>query len=162
MFKYLVIATIILAFYVLSAYATTDIIRLLKGSKTPVYAPDCYCDACGNKIRLIDQIPIFAYLFNGGKCHHCKCKIPSFDFYFEIFFLLGLTVTNILLRFSLIGFAATVAEYELAKLIFIIIKGKREDSFAKNLLISLLTNVLVFLLIGALYVMLAIVRAKLG
>ncbi len=161
MLEYIVIATIIFAFYILSAYATTDILRLLKGSTVPVYAPDCYCDACKNKIRLIDQVPIFAYLFNRGKCHYCKCKIPPYDFLFEVFFLIALTGTNMILRFSYVGFIATVAEYELTKLIFILIKGKREESFGKNLLISLFTNVFVFLLVGALYVMLAIVRARL-
>ena len=162
MLEIIVIITIVFSFYILSAYATTDILRLLKGSTVPVYAPDCYCDACKNKIRLIDQVPIFAYLFNGGKCHYCKCKIPPFDILFEVFFLIVLTATNILLHFSYIGFIATVAEYELAKLVFILIKGKREESFVKNLLISLFTNIFVFLLVGALYVMLAIVRAKLG
>lgn len=162
MLEIIVEITIVFAFYILSAYATTDILRLLKGSRTPVYAPNCYCDNCGKQIRLIDQIPIIAYLANRGKCHHCKCKIPPYDFLFEVFFLITLTVTNIFLHFGLIGFIATVAEYELTKLVFILIKGKREESFGKNLLISLFTNVFVFLLVGALYVMLAIVRARLG
>jgi prepilin signal peptidase PulO-like enzyme (type II secretory pathway) len=160
MLEYLVIITIIFAFYILSAYATTDILRLLKGSSTPVYAPDCFCDNCKNKIRLIDQVPIFAYLFNRGRCHHCKCKIPAFDILFEVLILVTLTVTNVFLRFGWIGFAATVAEYEIIKLVFLLIKGKREEAFAKNLLISLLTNILVFLLVGILYGMLAVVRAR--
>ena len=162
MLKVLVIITILFAFYILSAYATTDILRLLKGSTVPVYAPDCYCGNCGNKIRLIDQVPIFAYLFNRGRCHYCKCKIPSYDILFEVMILVIFSVTNFILHFQFIGFFATIAEYELIKLIFLLIKGKREDAFIKNLLISLLTNVFVFLLVGALYGMLAIVRARLG
>ena len=162
MLELVVIITIVIAFYILSAYATTDILRLLKGSTVPVYAPDCYCDNCKNKIRLIDQIPIFAYLFNRGRCHYCKCKIPVFDILFEIMLLVIFTLTNVFLRFSLFGFLATIAEYELIKFIFIIIKGKRKDAFAKNLLISLLTNVVAFLLVGSLYFMLRIVRSYTG
>ena len=160
--KILVIIAIILAFFVLSAYATTDIIRLLKGSTVPVYAPDCYCPECNNKIRLIDQVPIFAYIVNRGKCHYCKCKIPLNDILLEVLLVSVFTITNVITGFSIWSYFITVAEYELTKLIFIITKGKRKDAFLKNLTISLITNLFVFLLVGMLYVMLKIVRRHVG
>ena len=71
---------IIFAFYILSAYATTDILRLLKGSTLPVNSAHCYCPNCNSKIALKDQIPILSYFLNHGKCRVCGCKIPPNDF----------------------------------------------------------------------------------
>ncbi len=64
----LVYFSIYFAFYILGAYATTDILRLLKGSTLYVNARDCYCPICHNRILLKDQIPLFSYLKNKGKC----------------------------------------------------------------------------------------------
>ena len=50
-------------FYILGAYATTDILRLLKGSAVSVTAPDCYCPICHNKIALKEQLPIIQSTF---------------------------------------------------------------------------------------------------
>lgn len=158
MFEVVTIIGIIFALYILSAYATTDIIRLLRGNTVPIYAPNCYCPECNNKIRLIDQIPIFAYIINRGKCHYCKCKIPFNDILLEVLLLFIFTISNIFTGFTVWSYILTIAEYEIAKLIFIIIKGKRKDAFFKNLTISLITNLFVFLIIGMLYVMLEIVR----
>lgn len=158
MLEIIVIITILFSFYIISAYATTDIIRLTKGNTIPVYAPNCYCSICNNKIRLIDQIPIFAYLVNHGKCHFCKSKIPIFDFLFEVFLFLLFSFTNVAFHFNYIGFIITISEYEIIKLIYILVKGKRENDFFKNLIISLMTNVFFFLLIGLLFFMLFIVR----
>lgn len=58
---------IIFAFYILSAYATTDILRLLKGSTLPANSAHCYCPNCNSKIALKDQIPILSYFLNHGK-----------------------------------------------------------------------------------------------
>ena len=33
------------------------------------------CDYCGHTLALYEMIPIFSYLFQGGRCCHCKEKI---------------------------------------------------------------------------------------
>ncbi len=33
------------------------------------------CENCGKRLKAIDLVPIFSYLFLGGKCRHCKSKI---------------------------------------------------------------------------------------
>ncbi len=46
--------------------------------------PDSHCPLCNHKIRPWENIPVFSYLFLGGKCSSCKSKIslryPSVEF----------------------------------------------------------------------------------
>lgn len=37
--------------------------------------PGSRCPGCGNEIRWYDNIPVFSYLFLGGKCRNCKASI---------------------------------------------------------------------------------------
>ncbi len=34
-----------------------------------------YCPKCNHKLQFLDLIPVFSYLFLGGKCRYCKEKI---------------------------------------------------------------------------------------
>lgn len=43
-----------------------------------------YCPSCNHKLGIMDLIPIFSYIFLGGKCRYCKKKIGSRYFLFEI------------------------------------------------------------------------------
>lgn len=36
-----------------------------------------YCPKCNHKLSFIDLIPIFSYIFLGGKCRYCKEKIRA-------------------------------------------------------------------------------------
>lgn len=46
--------------------------------------PDSHCPLCNHKIRPWENVPVFSYLFLGGKCSNCKSKIsiryPSVEF----------------------------------------------------------------------------------
>ncbi len=44
-----------------------------------------YCDNCKHKLNIFEIIPIFSYVFLGGKCKHCKKKINIEHFFKEIF-----------------------------------------------------------------------------
>jgi leader peptidase (prepilin peptidase) / N-methyltransferase len=44
--------------------------------KKSLISPPSHCDSCGKKLRILDNIPIFSYLFLGGKCRYCKARIP--------------------------------------------------------------------------------------
>ena len=48
-----------------------------------------YCPNCNHKLRFLDLIPIFSYIFLLGKCRYCKAKIRPRYFILEI--LSGLT-----------------------------------------------------------------------
>ncbi len=37
--------------------------------------PASHCPKCKNKISAIENIPVFSYLIQGGKCKHCSTKI---------------------------------------------------------------------------------------
>lgn len=43
-----------------------------------------YCPSCNHKLGILDLVPIFSYLFLGGKCRYCKNKIGIRYFIFEI------------------------------------------------------------------------------
>lgn len=34
------------------------------------------CDSCGHTLSVFELVPVFSWLFLGGKCKHCKAKIP--------------------------------------------------------------------------------------
>ena len=135
-------------FYILSAYATTDILRLLKGSTLPVNSAYCYCPNCNNKIALKDQIPILSYFLNHGKCKSCGCKIPPNDLFLEVFFFLSFSSITLLFHFRWSAYFLCVALYEVVKCIFLFLHGKRENEFGKNLVRSLLNNLLLFLFLA--------------
>jgi leader peptidase (prepilin peptidase)/N-methyltransferase len=39
-------------------------------------SPPSHCDNCGHKLGILDNIPIFSYLFLRGRCRYCKARIP--------------------------------------------------------------------------------------
>jgi leader peptidase (prepilin peptidase)/N-methyltransferase len=56
-----------------------------------------YCPNCNHKLGVLDLVPIFSYIFLGGKCRYCKNKIGIRYFLFEfltgiVFVLYGLSL----------------------------------------------------------------------
>lgn len=142
---------IFFAFYIISAFATTDILRLLRGSSTSVSDLNCFCPVCGNRILLRDQLPIFAYFFHHGKCRYCKSAIPVSNVFLEIFLFLSLSVVSLITQFSFQGFLLCFFLYQCTKVIYLVKSGPREDAFFKNLLLSFLHNILLFGLLAFLF-----------
>jgi leader peptidase (prepilin peptidase)/N-methyltransferase len=142
---------IIICFYIIGAYATTDIVRLLKGSQLAVWNKSCYCPVCNNRIKLVEQIPIVSYVIGRGICRKCKSKIPFSDIWLEVVVFAVLSVVSIVTNFSYIGLFVCIVFYETLKITCCIKYGIRENDFLKNCIFSLLTNMLVFLLIAFLY-----------
>ena len=48
-----------------------------------------YCPSCNHKLGVLDLIPVFSFLFLGGKCRYCKRNIGIRYFLFEL--LTGIT-----------------------------------------------------------------------
>lgn len=151
---YILYLAICFCFYILGAYATTDILRLTKGSTVSVNAPDCYCPVCNHRILLRDQLPIIAYIRNQGACRNCKSKIPFSDLFLEIYLFVTLSSAAVLLHFSWTAYFLCLAIYEGTKLAFLLRFGKRETSFLKNLAFSIFNNLFLFGFIGILFALL--------
>jgi len=144
---------IIFSFYIIGAFATTDILRLLKGSSVPVSEPGCFCPACNHKIPLRDQIPIFSYLFRHGKCRYCGAKIPASDFCLEVFLFSALSFTALISGFSYSGLFICILLYQTVKFVCLCRFGRQETNFRKNMLLSAFHNLIIFGLLAFLFLL---------
>lgn len=143
-----VYVSVFFSFYILGAFATTDILRLTKDSVVPVCDSHSYCPSCGHSLRLRDQIPILSYLFCRGRCRYCSAKIPAGNFILEILiFLLG-SVISLSTHFQWNGYLFMMFFYVALKIGVIIILGKCTVHFRRNLLLSFLQNLVIFGLIA--------------
>jgi leader peptidase (prepilin peptidase)/N-methyltransferase len=43
-----------------------------------------HCNSCGHNLRALDLVPIFSYVFLGGKCRYCGHKISPRYFFIEL------------------------------------------------------------------------------
>ncbi len=146
--KALIILGIIISYLVIGGFATTNIIRLLKGETIKVSDGKCYCGSCGKVIPVYRQIPIFSYLLSRGKCKDCGTKIPKMSFYIEVSVFALTSVVSLLLSFSPLGVLMSFISYEVLKLCIIIYKGRKKEKFVKEYIISLLFSVFCFLLVA--------------
>ena len=144
MFQYFIILCIYLVFYVICGYATTDILRLLKGSNTNLWESNCFCPICNHKISFFKQIPILSYLIFHGKCSKCGSKIPKIELFTECFIFISLSVLSTLLHFSWYSYFLSFFLYEVIKLFFVLFYGIRETAVIKNLLFSFVYNLVLW------------------
>ncbi len=142
---------ILFTFYIIGAFATTDILRLLKGSSISVSDPECFCPICGSKIPLCDQLPVVSYFFNRGKCRSCHSKIPLSNLFLEIFLCFFLSLIALFTGFSYGGLLLCILFYQFIKLLFLFRYGVRKKDFAKNLCLSIFHNLILFGLLAFLF-----------
>lgn len=62
-----------------------------------------HCDNCNKSLAWYELIPVFSYLFLGGRCRKCKVKIGSQKFYLE---LLGGVLTLVTYKIYLASYFA--------------------------------------------------------
>lgn len=125
------------AYYTMGGLATTNMLRLLKGASTSVLDSCCYCDSCGSKIRVWDQLPIFSYIWNRGECRYCKNRIPIGPLFLEIAVFLGMSILSAIFQFSLAGIMVSFLYYEILKWMMILFCGRREKHFGMQYFFSL-------------------------
>ncbi len=90
----MILITIAISGTVFGSFFTLAVHRIPK--KQDITHERSYCPKCNHKLQFLDLIPVFSYLFLGGKCRYCKEKIRPRYFILEvlsglIFLLLGLT-----------------------------------------------------------------------
>ncbi len=73
-----------------------------------------YCPNCNHKLAFIDLIPVFSYIFLGGKCRYCKKKIRARYLLLElltgvafVLFAMSVNVKVLDLNTSIIVYLAT-------------------------------------------------------
>ena len=150
---YIIKFSIFMAYYVLGAFATTDYLRLTSyGNFNPrINSSDCYCPSCNHKLKLTDQIPLFSFLLSRGKCLYCKAPIPRHEFILELCIFAVCSTACIIGKFSVQAFFFTVAFYEAAKLITVILLKPKKTGFIRSLLFSIAVNIPIFMIIFLLF-----------
>lgn len=58
---------------IFGSFFNVIIYRLPEGKS--IVAPRSFCPSCGATLKAKDLVPIFSYIFLGGKCRYCKSKI---------------------------------------------------------------------------------------
>ena len=101
-----------------------------------VFKGRSFCPDCKNKIRWIDNIPFFSYLFLKGKCRQCSKPIS-----FQYFIVELLSAISFVLIFHLYGISITTFLLLILSIFFIII-------FFIDLKHFIIPNVLTFPLMG--------------
>lgn len=69
-FFYIIIFMIGITF---GSFYTLAVYRIPK--KEDITHTHSYCPKCNHKLNIFDLIPVFSYIFLGGKCRYCKEKI---------------------------------------------------------------------------------------
>ncbi len=146
--------SIIIASYIVSAYATTDISRLVSDSYQKYFTFDCYCPSCNHKLSAADQLPIFSFYINGGRCKYCKSPIPRMDHNLEVGIFLFFTFVNTIFKYSFTALLINVVAYEILKVTIILIKRPRKIRFVRSAIISLFSNIFIFGFLGFFYLLL--------
>ncbi len=87
--------------------------------KQDITHKNSYCPVCKHNLGFFDLIPVFSYLFAGGKCKYCKCKISPRYIILEVtnglvflavyFILRSIMGIDIKVLFSLLLFAIVYA-----------------------------------------------------
>lgn len=71
-----IIGTLFGSFYTLAVYRIPKNIDIVKKHS--------FCPNCKNKLGFFELIPVFSYIFLGGKCKHCKQKIRIRYLFLEV------------------------------------------------------------------------------
>lgn len=81
-----------------------NVVGLRIPKKESIVTPPSHCTACQKRLQPIDLVPIFSYIFLGGKCRQCGTKISPLYMITEF-------VTGVLFAFSYwqLGFTAELA-----------------------------------------------------
>ena len=136
---FFIVGTIFGSFYNVVGY------RVPKGESL-IYPPS-HCPKCNHKLTPLELIPIFSFLFLGGKCKSCKDKIswfyPIFEFASGVLFALSFVVFGLSLN-------CLLSIVFISMLLIIIISDYQTMTIPDSVLIifSLMIIVIKFFIVG--------------
>lgn len=79
----IILVAIVISGTVFGSFFTLAVHRIPR--KEDITHERSYCPKCNHKLQFLDLIPVWSYLFLGGKCRYCKSKIRPRYFILEIF-----------------------------------------------------------------------------
>ncbi len=89
----------------IGSFLNVLILRVPKGES--ISFPASHCPKCKKKLKFYHNIPIFSWLFLGGKCAYCKEKIslqyPLVEFLVAIIFVLSYIKSADMLQGAILG-----------------------------------------------------------
>lgn len=88
----------------IGSFLNVCIYRFPRGES--VVGPPSHCPQCDQRLRAMDLVPIFSYLWQKGKCRYCGVKISPRYLLVE-----GLTGILFVLTFLIIGFNIVLLKY---------------------------------------------------
>ena len=138
MFIYYGIITFVFGL-VLGSFYTVVGERMPEGKS--IVKPPSHCTNCNHVLKFYELIPVFSYIFLGGKCCKCKCKIPPLSTIMElltgILFLVSYLVFGISIKFF-------IALVFISMLIIVIVSDIRYMLIDDEILI--IASILIFIL----------------
>lgn len=84
---------------IVGSFLNICIYRIPKGKS--IVTPPSHCTKCGKRLKALDLIPVFSFLFLKGRCRYCEARIPVRYLFVEsttavvfllIFYRYGLTI----------------------------------------------------------------------
>lgn len=150
----ILIVALFIIYFNIGGLATTNILRLTKGSTVDVLDPHCYCDNCDNKIPPLLQFPIISYILCGGRCKKCGIKIPKFPLVLEVVVISGMFFLTAIFHFSPLGVLCSFLYYEAVRVCVIKKLGRREADFKaqyKKAILSMVPFILCSMFVVFLY-----------
>ncbi len=113
-FFYIIIFLIGITF---GSFYTLAVYRIPKGED--IVHTHSYCPNCNHKLGFLDLIPVFSYIFLGGKCRYCKKGIRPRYLILEIISGLFFVTVAYLLKLSIYDLQIlNVIEYAFLTLYF--------------------------------------------
>lgn len=142
----IIVSALLFVYYNIGGLSTTNILRLTAGNTLSVNASVCKCDNCGQKITPWMQLPIISFVFCKGKCKNCGVTLPLYQLLLEIIIMFGMAFITMLSKFSYIGLIFSFVYYELIRIVFINLRGRRKNEFKKQYLIAVISMIPFFLI----------------
>lgn len=78
-----------------------------------------YCPTCKHKLQFWDMIPLFSYIFLGGKCRYCKQKIRPRYFLLELFSGIVFVLFALSIHLNIYNLNLSVISYLIFGLLYI-------------------------------------------
>ena len=114
--------------------------RLPEGKS--IVNPPSHCPNCNHRLGILELIPVFSFLFLGGKCKNCRSKIPVLSTIIEV-------LTAILFQIAYIRFGISIklfiALIFISMLAIVIVSDIRYMVICDEVLI--IGNILIFILL---------------